>query len=221
MEILPTELVFCSWLWYCVTLVSVHSRLIWNWNHINFNNKLENSCFLNVKLHTLQLHRLPHHRYRQRNMDDLVPVGICTQSKRKIDRLQFLWTFHRAIRIGMAWSLSVRIRWYEWSRCNTRSLYRTDGIVAIFSSSKPLFHRWLKSPEDVELTWKRIMFKFKCSNFKIHISYQTTGNKIAPQQIKSTKINIFAHVARWLSPSSLSSIIISATLARIYKNSHI
>lgn len=46
-------------------------------------------------------------------------------------------------------------------------------------------------------------------------SYHTTGNRIAPQHIKSTKMKISAHVARLISPSSLSSMIISATFASI------
>lgn len=46
-------------------------------------------------------------------------------------------------------------------------------------------------------------------------SYHTTGNRIAPQHIKSTKMKISVHVARLISPSSLSSMIISATLASI------
>lgn len=45
---------------------------------------------------------------------------------------------------------------------------------------------------------------------------QTTGNSIAPQQIKSTKMKISVHVRRSISPSSLSSMIISAVLARIW-----
>lgn len=48
------------------------------------------------------------------------------------------------------------------------------------------------------------------------LSYQTTGNRIEPQHIKSTKINICVHVVCVISPSSLSSIIISATFARIW-----
>lgn len=49
--------------------------------------------------------------------------------------------------------------------------------------------------------------------------YQTTGNRIAPQHIKSTRMNISLQVLRSISPSSLSAIMISATFAKICNSS--
>jgi len=46
------------------------------------------------------------------------------------------------------------------------------------------------------------------------IIYQTTGKRIAPQQSKSTRMKTSRHVWYSMSPSSDSSIMISATLAR-------
>lgn len=45
--------------------------------------------------------------------------------------------------------------------------------------------------------------------------YHTTGNRMAPQQMRSTNMNMSRQVLRSISPSSLSAIIISATFAKI------
>lgn len=45
----------------------------------------------------------------------------------------------------------------------------------------------------------------------------TTGNRIAPQQTKSTSMNMSREVSRRKLPTSLSSIIISATFANTYE----
>lgn len=45
----------------------------------------------------------------------------------------------------------------------------------------------------------------------------TTGNRIAPQHTKSTSMNMSLEVSRRKLPTSLSSIIISATFANTYE----
>ena len=47
-------------------------------------------------------------------------------------------------------------------------------------------------------------------------TYQTTGKRIAPQHIRSTRMKICCHIAYSDWPSSLSSMMIYAMLSRIY-----
>lgn len=71
---------------------------------------------------------------------------------------------------------------------------------------------------NVEWTWNSIMsIIFRMEGINVWKSpYHTTGNRMAPQQMRSTNMNMSRQVLRSISPSSLSAIIISATFAKIW-----